>query len=139
YYEPVAAIYCDMLSHTTPGVAAVFDWGGGSLDLATVHMRDGIAFTGAVEGWHRGGNDFDELIRHHVLYDFFEKNPELPLDPEIVKNEMKAGKDLLAQAEDAKIKLSSSPKTELGVIAFSFGKNLSYLLLRDTFNGWIQN
>jgi molecular chaperone DnaK (HSP70) len=138
YYEPVAAIYCDMLSHKTSGVAAVFDWGGGSLDLATVHIRDGIAFTGAVEGWHRGGNDFDELIRHHVLYDFFKKNPELPLDPEIV-NQMKAGQDLLEQAQDAKITLSARHTTELGVIAFLFGKNLSFPLPRDTFNDWIHN
>jgi molecular chaperone DnaK (HSP70) len=45
FYEPIAALYASAAGDPASGTAAVFDWGGGSLDVAAVELRDGMALT----------------------------------------------------------------------------------------------
>ncbi len=68
--EPVAAAaYYAYTEHVATGeMIAVYDFGGGTLDLAVVtRTADGFAVVGAPEGMERfGGVDLDEVVFGHV-------------------------------------------------------------------------
>lgn len=78
FFEPIAAIYAGLAGEPAAGTAAVFDWGGGSLDVATVELRDGIALTRQVDGWHRGGTHFDQLLAEAAVNDFLAAHRDHP-------------------------------------------------------------
>jgi molecular chaperone DnaK len=139
FFEPIAAIYCSLATNPVSGVTAVFDWGGGSLDIATVQIRDGIALTQQVDGWHRGGTDFDCLICEQALNDFLLANPLPGYTAQLILDRMKPGRDLKLRAETVKIQLSKQAQTSLTYGGFLAGKNLSYGLSRTHFNDLIED
>lgn len=140
FFEPLAAIYCDLLAHPeSSGVSAVFDWGGGSLDIAAVQIRDGVAFTRQMDGWHRGGTDFDRIICLQALEDFLRKNPKDGFAAEKILDRMKQGRSLQLRAELAKIRLSQQHEAPLSQVAFLGNANLEYHLTRDNFEDWIDH
>lgn len=134
FFEPIAAIYCNLVSDPVAGVTAVFDWGGGSLDIATVQIRDGIALTRQVDGWHRGGSDFDRLICEQAVDDFLLKNSMNGLTTETILDRTRAGRDLRLRAEAAKIQLNQAAETAVTYGAFLGRGNLNFRLRRQEFN-----
>ena len=139
YFEPIAAIYCSLVANPVSGVTAVFDWGGGSLDIATVQIRDGIALTRQVDGWHRGGTDFDRLICEQVLNDFLLENPLPGFTADLILDRMKPGRELKLRAEPVKIQLSKQAQASITYGGFLDGKNLNYGLSRAHFNELIED
>jgi molecular chaperone DnaK (HSP70) len=137
FFEPIAAIYCSLVADQVVGATAVFDWGGGSLDIATVQIRDGVALTRQIDGWHRGGTDFDRLICQQALDDFLLTNPQPGFSAEAILDRMKMGRDLKLLAELAKIQLSKQSKASLNYIGFLGGKNLDCTLTRAEFDDLI--
>lgn len=134
FFEPIAAIYCSLAATPVAGTTAVFDWGGGSLDIATVQIRDGIALTRQIDGWHRGGTDFDRMICEQALDEFLLANPQPGFSAETILDHTKHGQDLKLRAELAKIKLSNQEHVSLSYSGFMGGKNLDYRLTRSDFD-----
>jgi molecular chaperone DnaK (HSP70) len=139
FFEPIAAIYCSLVANPVSGVTAVFDWGGGSLDIATVQIRDGIALTRQVDGWHRGGTDFDGLICEQALNNFLLANPLAGYTAQLILDRMKPGRDLKLRAETVKIQLSKQAQAALTYGGFLGGKNLSHGVSRADFNDLIED
>lgn len=64
--EPTAAyIFCQRKIAEASNVA-VFDWGGGTLDVSIISADHGDIHELAVAGRHLGGNDIDEIIARHI-------------------------------------------------------------------------
>jgi molecular chaperone DnaK (HSP70) len=136
FFEPVAALYCDLFTHPTSGIAAVFDWGGGSLDIATIKIEDGIAWTRQVEGWHRGGEHFDEMICEQAVEVFLRSHPELPHTAEDILSTAR-GRRLRQRAEQVKIELSRGQQSPMEYVALVGGADLDYTLTAAEFEEWI--
>lgn len=134
FFEPIAAIYSSLLTEPVAGPVAVFDWGGGSLDIASVQIRDGIALTRQVDGWHRGGTNFDDLICSQAIDDYLSTNPNDGLTTETVLKRMKHGKGLRLRAEAAKVQLSRLQETSITHGSFLGGANLEYRMTRQEFD-----
>jgi molecular chaperone DnaK (HSP70) len=137
FFEPVAALYCDLFAHPTSGVAAVFDWGGGSLDIATIKIQDGIAWTRQVEGWHRGGEHFDEMISEQAVEAFLRSHPELPHTAEDILATAR-GRRLRQLAEQLKIEVSQGRRGVMEYVALVGGADLDYALTAAEFEEWIE-
>jgi actin-like ATPase involved in cell morphogenesis len=136
FFEPVAALYCDLFVHPTSGVAAVFDWGGGSLDIATIKIQDGIAWTRQVEGWHRGGEYFDEMICGQAVEAFLRSHPELPHTADDILFTVR-GRRLRQLAEQVKIDVSRGRHGSMEYVALVGGADLDYTLTPGEFEEWI--
>lgn len=138
FFEPIAAIYAGLVSEPVSGVAAVFDWGGGSLDIAAVQLRDGIALTRQIDGWHRGGTHFDRMIAEQAVNDFLARNRDNPaargFTAEVVLDRMQAGRALRLQAQDAKERLSRDPEVPVNALRFLGMAALNYTLTRAVFS-----
>jgi molecular chaperone DnaK len=139
FFEPIAAIYCSLVANPASGVTAVFDWGGGSLDIATVQIRDGIALTRQVDGWHRGGTDFDRLICEQALNDFLLANPQPGFTADLILDRTNQGRKLKFGVEPFKIKLSNQPQVAFSYNGFLGGKDLKYNISRAHFNDLIED
>jgi len=137
FFEPVAALYCDLFAHPTSGVAAVFDWGGGSLDIATVKLQDGIALTRQIEGWHRGGEHFDEMICHQAVEAFLRAYPALPHTAEDILATTR-GRRLRQLAERVKIEVSGGGQGTIEYVGLVGSADLDYTLTSADFEEWIE-
>ena len=138
FFEPVAALYCGMVARETSGVAAVFDWGGGSLDIATLKIENGVAWTRRVEGWHRGGEHFDELICGQAIQALLNANDHLPFTADEILASPK-GRKLRQLAERLKIEpLSRGGSDVLSFDNLVQGLNLDFPLTAEAFEEWIE-
>lgn len=137
FFEPIAAIYAGLVGQPTTGVSAVFDWGGGSLDVAAVEVRDGIARTREVDGWHRGGTHFDRMIAEQAVNGFLHRHADDPmlgtLTAEQVLDRSRWGRSALDQAVRAKEVLKDRETGEVTVLDFLNHGALEYELTRPTF------
>jgi molecular chaperone DnaK len=138
FFEPIAAIYCNLASEPVSGVTAVFDWGGGSLDIATVQIQDRVVLTRQIDGWHRGGTDFDRLICEQALNGFLHAHPQPALTAESILDRLPQGRRLELRAEDAKIDLNNRSPVLIDYNAFLRGANLEFNLTRNLFRELIE-
>lgn len=106
YHEPIAALYCDASFRRMPGVSAVLDWGGGTLDVAVVRYSNSWVQVLAMEGIKRGGDDFDMMLLERAINKFFYEYPDIPVSPEQLIENKKIGSGLKIIVEDAKKDLS---------------------------------
>jgi molecular chaperone DnaK (HSP70) len=134
FFEPIAAIYCSLMANRVAGVAGVFDWGGGSLDIATVQIRDNMALTRQIDGWHRGGVDFDRLICEQAVDDWLVKNPMPGYTTDTILNRTRAGRELRLRAEASKIQLSNKTEAAITYSAFLGKNDMNFRLRRQDFN-----
>ena len=120
--EPIAAslAYANMKKNKelTDGQWVVFDFGGGTFDVALIRIKDGEMKVGDHEGDNfLGGSDFDRLIIEKLIIPKISE--EYTFDD--LESQMKSasGKynakyfSLLNRAEEAKIELSSVSSTEI--------------------------
>ena len=110
--EPIAAsIAYGIKPNSTDGYWLVFDFGGGTFDVALMHVDEGIMKVVDSEGDnHLGGKDLDDAIVDHLLIPQLLEQYEL--EDTVSTSE---GKKLLQMAlkfyaEEAKIALSSKSK-----------------------------
>lgn len=105
--EPVAALYAALSSEKRDGYSAIFDWGGGTLDIAAIRTNFSEAHVLSTEGMREGGDDFDDWIAKTALEAFLKKNPDMAEHGEDVWQMKSHG--LLRRAEKVKWDYENSP------------------------------
>ena len=131
--EATAAVLTFSILQKRPeGVALVFDFGGGTLDVSIVRFGDRVYEVLATAGDDRlGGDDFDAVILEHVLQEAKKRlGASLQLSPLQVAV-------LKEAATRAKIDLSTAQTTTISLPGFFSGtnghQNLDVSLDRGTF------
>lgn len=113
--EPIAASYAyGIKGEQRDGKWLVFDYGGGTFDVALMQSNEGIIKVIETEGNnHLGGNELDEGVVNEILMPYLEKTA--PLEEFLSKNgRLKSLKTALAAiAEVARIELSSKDEVEI--------------------------
>ena len=108
--EPTAASLAYGLQKLHEGVIAVYDLGGGTFDISILRTRDGIFEVLATNGnTHLGGDDFDRAIVLWLLDDIRERHGVY------LGQDAEAMQELRLAAEAAKIRLSSTERTQLTI------------------------
>lgn len=138
YQEPVAALYCHLTLRQSGSTAAVFDWGGGTLDVATVRFGTSRAEVQSMDGLQIGGSDFDNQLARRALEQFLRKYPEIPVSSDELLL-LRQAQQLLWATEQSKINLSSSLQTELTLMDFLPGKHVDYQVTQAEFWGLIED
>src|SRR5205809_4052745 len=108
--EPTAASLAYGLDKKKDEKIAVFDLGGGTFDISTLQLGEGVLEVKATNGdTHLGGDDFDLRVMDWLV-DEFKKDQGIDL-----KKDRMALQRLKEAAERAKIELSSSQETEINL------------------------
>ena len=108
--EPTAAALAYGLDKKTEEVVAVYDLGGGTFDISTLEIGDGVFEVKATNGdTHLGGDDFDQTVINHLADQFQKENGvDLRKDPQALQR-------LKEAAEKAKCELSSSMSSDINL------------------------
>ena len=114
--EPVAAVMSYMRVHNTDGIFLIYDFGGGTLDIAIAESIRGRVTLLAHGGIQMcGGRDFDRLLVDNLIRPWLHENFELP-DDLSVNPTFKPLLRLAAWAtERAKIELSAREETMISL------------------------
>ena len=109
--EPTAASLAYGLDKKRDGIVAVYDFGGGTFDISILKLHEGIFEVISTNGdTHLGGDDIDNLLITIALDDIAgDMKLDLRKNGEAVQAVRKA-------VIDAKIALSSAPKTTIEVM-----------------------
>ncbi|MEM6492047.1 MAG: Hsp70 family protein, partial [Pseudomonadota bacterium] len=108
--EPTAAALAYGLEKKDAGVIAVYDLGGGTIDVSILEIGDGVFEVKATNGdTFLGGEDFDQRIIDY-LADEFKKEQGIDL-----RSDKLALQRLKEAAENAKKELSSATQTEVNL------------------------
>ena len=108
--EPTAASLAYGLDKKGDEVIAVYDLGGGTFDISILELGEGTFQVLSTNGdTHLGGDDFDQRIIDWLI-DEFKKAEGIDL-----KNDRQALQRLKAEAEKAKIELSSTQSTDINL------------------------
>jgi molecular chaperone DnaK len=145
-HEPLAALYAWLRSNPDCEKACaemdgrrilVFDWGGGTLDLTLCMVKDGQLLQITSRGDNEvGGDFFDDLIRNKVR--------ELHAADHGIEDiqafeTAESRTRLLAQCEQAKIRLSTDPSFTVFVpnyLRCEDGKHLRIAVTREQLGNW---
>jgi len=108
--EPTAAALAYGLDKKTDETIAVYDLGGGTFDISTLEIGDGVFEVKATNGdTHLGGDDFDQTIINYLAEEFQKENSvDLRKDPQALQR-------LKEAAEKAKCELSSSMSSDINL------------------------
>ncbi|HLW00428.1 MAG TPA: molecular chaperone DnaK [Ktedonobacterales bacterium] len=108
--EPTAASLAYGLDKKHDETIAVYDLGGGTFDISTLQLGEGVFEVRATNGdTHLGGDDFDQRIVDW-LADEFKRDQGIDL-----RRDRMALQRLKEAAERAKIELSSTMQTEINL------------------------
>ncbi|MFQ5492658.1 MAG: molecular chaperone DnaK [Candidatus Dojkabacteria bacterium] len=108
--EPTAAALAYGLDKEGEKTIAVYDLGGGTFDISILEIGDGVFEVKSTNGdTHLGGDDFDQMIIDWLISEFKkDQGIDLKEDPAALQR-------LKEAAENAKITLSSTEKTEINL------------------------
>lgn len=145
-HEPLAALYAWFRSRPDYQEACaemdgrrvvVFDWGGGTLDLTLCLVRGGHLLQLASRGDNEvGGDYFDDVIRNEVRELHAREHK---IDDIQAFETAESRTRLLAQCEQAKIRLSSDPSFTVFVpnyLRCEEGKHLRITVTREQLEEW---
>ncbi|HEX9464836.1 MAG TPA: molecular chaperone DnaK [Alphaproteobacteria bacterium] len=108
--EPTAAALAYGLEKKKTGTIAVYDLGGGTFDVSTLEIGDGVFEVKSTNGdTFLGGEDFDKEIIDYLATEF-KKDQGIDL-----RSDRLALQRLKEAAEKAKIELSSATQTEVNL------------------------
>lgn len=113
--EPVASAFSAGWSEESAGQSwLVFDLGGGTFDVSLVESRDGLLRVIGHDGDNfLGGRDIDRVIVEWLVHQLEQRHHiQLPIDGPSHKA---IAAKIYAEAEQAKIRLSSQPKTTIEI------------------------
>ena len=120
--EPTAAALAYGLDKENTQTIAVYDLGGGTVDVTILEIDDGLFEVKSTNGdTFLGGEDFDMRIVNYLASEFKNEN-----GVDLKKDKM-ALQRLKEAAEKAKIELSSASQTEINQPFISMGKDGSPL------------
>ncbi len=108
--EPTAAALAYGLDKQTDETVAVYDLGGGTFDISTLDIGDGVFEVKATNGdTHLGGDDFDQVVINYLADQFQKENGvDLRKDPQALQR-------LKEACEKAKCELSSSMSSDINL------------------------
>ncbi len=108
--EPTAAALAYGLDKKSDEIIAVYDLGGGTFDISTLEIGDGVFEVKATNGdTHLGGDDFDQVIINYLADEFVKENSvDLRKDPQALQR-------LKEAAEKAKCELSTSMSSDINL------------------------
>src|SRR5256884_6060359 len=108
--EPTAAALAYGLDKQNAHTIAVYGLGGGTFDISSLELGDGVFEVKSTNGdTHLGGDDFDQKILDYLAEEFRkDQGVDLKSDPQALQR-------LREAAEKAKIELSSAQETELNL------------------------
>ncbi len=109
--EPTAAVYNHFEKVKKWGKVAVFDWGGGTLDISVVEINDGVIHELATSGMPLGGDDLDHKIAEWAHNQIMRKSPNIIHQFASMSPEYRD--DLIVKSEWAKILMASHRKSEI--------------------------
>lgn len=133
--EPTAALFCHYEQVGHHSKIAVFDWGGGTLDIAIVENRHGKIKELATGGLSLGGDDIDmklALWAHNEI--IVKKGAKVSFDQMLPSDRDK----LIASCEQAKRELSIDDRTEIRIWKYGELGEVSVSVDIDTFVKLIQ-
>jgi molecular chaperone DnaK len=108
--EPTAASLAYGLDRAHDELIAVYDLGGGTFDISILELGDGTFQVLSTNGdTHLGGDDFDQKVIDWLI-DEFKKAEGIDL-----RQDRQALQRLKAEAEKAKIELSSAQSTDVNL------------------------
>ncbi|MCC7476700.1 MAG: molecular chaperone DnaK [Pirellulales bacterium] len=108
--EPTAASLAYGLDKKGEETICVFDLGGGTFDVSVLEVADGVFRVISTNGdTHLGGDDFDEVLIHHVAAQF---QREQGID---LRKDHMALQRLTEACEKAKKELSSAQTTDINL------------------------
>ncbi len=108
--EPTAASLAYGLDKKGEETICVFDLGGGTFDVSVLEVADGVFRVISTNGdTHLGGDDFDEVLIHHVAEKF---QREQGID---LRKDHMALQRLTEACEKAKKELSSAQTTDINL------------------------
>jgi molecular chaperone DnaK len=108
--EPTAAALAYGLDRKEHEKIVVFDLGGGTFDVSVLEVAEGVFRVISTNGdTHLGGDDFDEVLIHHVA-DQFKKEQGIDL-----RKDTMALQRLQEACEKAKKELSSASQTDINL------------------------
>ena len=108
--EPTAAALAYGMDKKSDETVAVYDLGGGTFDISTLEIGDGVFEVKATNGdTHLGGDDFDQTIISY-LADEFQKENGVDL-----RKDAQALQRLKEAAEKAKCELSTSQSSDINL------------------------
>ena len=127
--EPTAAALAYGMDKKSDETVAVYDLGGGTFDISTLEIGDGVFEVKATNGdTHLGGDDFDQTIISY-LADEFQKENSVDL-----RKDAQALQRLKEAAEKAKCELSTSQSSDINLPFISMGAagpiHMNYTLTR---------
>ena len=127
--EPTAAALAYGMDKKSDETVAVYDLGGGTFDISTLEIGDGVFEVKATNGdTHLGGDDFDQAIITY-LADEFQKENGVDL-----RKDAQALQRLKEAAEKAKCELSTSQSSDINLPFISMGAagpiHMNYTLTR---------
>src|SRR6187431_2904646 len=130
--EPTAASLAYGLDKKGEETICVFDLGGGTFDVSILEVADGVFRVISTNGdTHLGGDDFDEVLIHHVA-DQFKREQGVDL-----RKDTMALQRLQEACEKAKKELSSQSSTDINlpfITADASGpKHLQFNISRSKF------
>ena len=129
--EPTAAVYRNYDRIRQWQRVAVFDWGGGTLDIAVVDITGGLVTEIAKSGTRLGGDDLDRKLAswaHKQVLSM--KNGTTPFDemPNRFRDE------LIVKVEEAKRTLSTQIDTQITHLNYGVFGPISLTLNAETFS-----
>lgn len=108
--EPTASALAYGIDKEDDHTVLVYDLGGGTFDVSILTLGDGVFEVKATSGSNRlGGDDFDKRVIDYLVAEFKKKEGiDLSKDPMAMQR-------LRDAAENAKIELSQTPKTNVNL------------------------
>lgn len=108
--EPTAASLAYGLGKKDDSTILVYDLGGGTFDVSVLELGDDVVEVKATSGVNiLGGDDFDDRIMDWIVAEF---KKEHGVD---LSKDRQAAQRLKQAAEEAKIELSTTPKTSISL------------------------
>ena len=108
--EPTAAALAYGMDKKKDQTIAVYDFGGGTFDISTLEVGEGVVEVKSTNGdTHLGGDDIDQIVQDWIVAEF---KKESGID--LTKDKM-ALQRLKEAAEKAKIELSTTMETEINL------------------------
>ena len=111
---------------------AVFDWGGGTLDISLIQIENEYVSERETDGDDFAGDEIDKKIAEYV----HKKIAEREQVPDITFDQMppSARESLILRCERAKIELSSKNETYIALSKYDCFAAVSYVLTREALN-----
>ena len=129
--EPTAAaIAFQHMVNYEDGIVLVFDFGGGTLDVSILEVKDKNTFNILATSGDTalGGEDIDALLMEYVIKQFMKRNPGK--DPHTNPRALAL---LKQKCEECKIKLSQVTSAKIEIASFYEGLDIDMTITRSNF------